>query len=226
MGFAEEHQRWLEYHKKRRTGERLDRLDRGHRHGEQMFVERVWWPIFGKLDDLHPEYEVADWRGRPYFVDFVWKPGQVKFAIEIKGYGPHVQNTDRTRYRQELNRETYLQIAGYRVIAVPYVDLESAPEQTISLLKALLTPCLLKTSSEGSGQFSRIERDILQMASRMNGMIRPVDVVKQMGINRRTAIKHLTTLGDKGKFKPVLTPESNRICRYELVQSMIDSEIW
>ncbi|MFD1908845.1 hypothetical protein ACFSQ7_40020 [Paenibacillus rhizoplanae] len=29
MGFAEEHQRWLEYHKKRRTGERLDRLDRG-----------------------------------------------------------------------------------------------------------------------------------------------------------------------------------------------------
>ncbi|MFD2876002.1 RAP domain-containing protein [Paenibacillus rhizoplanae] len=86
-------------------------------------------------------------------MDFVWKPGQVKFAIEIKGYGPHVQNTDRTRYRQELNRETYLQIAGYRVIAVPYDDLESAPEQTISLLKALLTPCLLKTSSEGSGQF-------------------------------------------------------------------------
>lgn len=226
MGFAEEHQRWLEYHKRRRTGERLDRLDRGHRHGEQMFVERVWWPIFGKLDDLHPEYEVADWRGRPYFVDFVWKPGQVKFAIEIKGYGPHVQNTDRTRYRQELNRETYLQIAGYRVIAIPYDDLESAPEQTISLLKALLTPCLLKNRSEGSEQFTRIERDILRIASRMNGLIRPVDVVKQMGINRRTAIKHLTTLCDKGKFKPVLTPGSNRICRYELVQIMMDSEVW
>ncbi|WP_342477210.1 RAP domain-containing protein [Paenibacillus sp. FSL H7-0350] len=226
MGFAEEHQRWLEYHKKRRAGEHLDRLDRGHRHGEQMFVERVWWPIFGNLDDLHPEYEVADWRGRPYFVDFVWKPGQVKFAIEIKGYGPHVQNTDRTRYRQELNRETYLQIAGYRVIAIPYDDLESAPEQTISLLKALLTPCLLKQRAEGGRQYTRIERDILHMASRMNGMIRPVDVVKGLGINRRTATKHLTTLCDKGKFKPVLTPGSNRICRYELVQSMMDSEIW
>ncbi|ETT55604.1 hypothetical protein C162_02487 [Paenibacillus sp. FSL R7-269] len=226
MGFAEEHDRWLEYHKKRRAGERLDRLDRGHRHGEQMFVERVWWPIFGNLDDLHPEYEVADWRGRPYFVDFVWKPGQVKFAIEIKGYGPHVQNTDRTRYRQELNRETYLQIAGYRVVAIPYDDLESAPEQTISLLKALLTPCLLKQRAEGGRQYTRIERDILHMASRMNGMIRPVDVVKGLGINRRTATKHLTTLCDKGKFKPVLTPGSNRICRYELVQSMMDSEIW
>lgn len=186
-------------------------------------MERVWWPIFGKLDDLHPEYEVADWRGRPYFV---WKPGQVKFAIEIKGYGQHVQNTDRTRYRQELNRETYLQIAGYRIIAIPYDDLESAPEQTISLLKALLTPCLLKNRSEGSSQFTRVERDILRIASRMNGLIRPVDVVKQMGINRRTAIKHLTTLCDKGKFKPVLTPGSNRICRYELVQIMMDSEVW
>ncbi|MEK3834187.1 MULTISPECIES: hypothetical protein [unclassified Paenibacillus] len=226
MGFAEEHQRWLEYHKKCRTGERLDRLDRGHRHGEQMFVERVWWPIFGKLDDLHPEYEVADWRGRPYFVDFVWKPGQVKFAIEIKGYGPHVQNTDRTRYRQELNRETYLQIAGYRVIAIPYDDLESAPEQTISLLKALLTPSLLKTSSEGSSQFTRIERDILRMASRMNGMIRPVDVVEGLGVNRRIARKYINILCEKGKFKPVLAQDSSRVCRYELIHSFIDSEIW
>ncbi|MBP2113262.1 RAP domain-containing protein [Paenibacillus silagei] len=226
MGFAEEHQRWLGYHKKCRTGERLDRLDRGHRHGEQMFVERVWWPIFGKLDDLHPEYEVADWRGRPYFVDFVWKPGQVKFAIEIKGYGPHVQNTDRTRYRQELNRETYLQIAGYRVIAIPYDDLESAPEQTISLLKAVLTPSLLKTSSEGSSQFTRIERDILRMASRMNGMIRPVDVVEGLGVNRRTARKYINILCEKGKFKPVLAQDSSRVCRYELIHSFIDSEIW
>jgi hypothetical protein len=23
-----------------------------------MFLERVWWPIFGNLNDLHPEYEV------------------------------------------------------------------------------------------------------------------------------------------------------------------------
>lgn len=226
MGFVEEHDRWLEHHKKRRTGERLDRLDRGHRHGEQMFVERVWWPIFGNMDDLHPEYEVADWRGRPYFVDFVWKPGQIKFAIEIKGYGPHVQNTDRTRYRQELNRETYLQIAGYRVIAIPYDDLESAPEQTISLLKALLTPCLLKQSAEGGRQYTRIERDMLHLASRMNGFLRPVDVVKQLGIDPRTVKKNLNSLCDKGKLTPVLLQGSIRICRYELVPSVMDNEIW
>lgn len=226
MGFAEEHHKWLEYHKKRRTGERLDRLERGHRHGEQMFVERVWWPVFGNLNDLHPEYEVADWRGMPYFVDFVWKPGQLKFAIEVKGYGPHVTKTDRTRYRQELNRETYLQIAGYRIVAVPYDDLEAAPELTISLLKALLTPCLLKNMAEEGREFTRVERDILRIASRKNRLLRPVDLVNELGIDPRTVKKHINALCEKGKLKPVLAQGRNRVCRYELVPSLMDSELW
>ncbi|NQX45528.1 hypothetical protein HQN87_09315 [Paenibacillus tritici] len=226
MAFAEEHHKWLEYHKKRRAGERKDRLERGHRHGEQMFVERVWWPIFGNMDDLHPEYEVADWRGMPYFVDFVWKQGQVKFAIEVKGYGPHVAKTDRTRYRQELNRETYLQIAGYRIVAVPYDELEAAPELIISLLKALLTPCLLKNMAEGCRPFTRIEADILRMASRKNGYLKPVDVVRGLGLNRRTVIKYMNILCEKGKLKPVPVQGSNRVSRYELIHSFMDAEIW
>lgn len=226
MGFAEEHQKWLAYHKKIRTGERLDRLERGHSHGERMFVERVWWPIFGHLDDLHPEYEVSDWRGRPYFVDMVWKPGQVKFAIEIKGYGPHVQHTDRTRYRQELNRETYLQIAGYRVVSIPYDDLESAPELTISLLKSLLIPYLLKNADGGRSQYSRLEKDILRMAARSNGLIRPVNLVNELGVDPKTLKKCMTSLCEKGKFKPVPTPDNSRICRYEYIHSLLDNELW
>ncbi|AIQ45884.1 hypothetical protein R70723_08335 [Paenibacillus sp. FSL R7-0273] len=226
MGFMEEHQKWIQYHKKRRTGERLDRLGRGHGHGERMFLERVWWPVFGQLDDLHPEYEVLDWRGRPYFVDFVWRPGQVKFAIEIKGYGPHVQNTDRTRYRQELNRETYLQIAGYRVVSVPYDDLESVPELTISLLKSLLIPSLLKTTGGEGHQYTKVEKEILRIAARSNGFIRPVDLVEETGVDLRTIRKYMASLCAKGKFKPVLTRHNSRIYRYEYIHSMLDNELW
>ncbi|MNC37876.1 hypothetical protein D3C75_864590 [compost metagenome] len=226
MGFAEEHQKWLDRHKRRRTGERLDRLERGHGHGERMFVERVWWPIFGHLDDLPPEYEVSDWRGRPYFVDMVWKPGQVKFAIEIKGYGPHVQHTDRTRYRQELNRETYLKIAGYRVVAVPYDDLESTPELTISLFKSLLTPCLLQNEDGERSQYTRMEKDILRMAARSNGLIRPVDLVNELGVDLKTIRKYMASLCEKGKFRPVVAQGSNRICRYEYIHSVLNNELW
>lgn len=226
MGFVEEHQKWLDYHKKRRTGERLDRLERGHKHGEKMFVERVWWPIFGHMDDLHPEYEVSDWRGRPYFVDLVWKPGQVKFAFEVKGYGPHVQQTDRTRYRQELNRETYLQIAGYRVVTIPYDDLELVPELTISLIKSLLAPCMFKNVDEETRRYSRLERDILRIASRWNGSIRPVDLVRELGVNPRTVKKYMNSLCEKGKFRPVLAQGGDRICRYEYSHSFMDNELW
>ncbi|QSF46301.1 hypothetical protein [Paenibacillus tianjinensis] len=226
MGFAEEHQKWLDYHKKQRSGERLDRLERGHGHGEKMFAERVWWPIFGHLDDLHPEYEVSDWRGRPYFVDLVWKPGQVKFAIEIKGYGPHEQNTDRTRYRQELNRETYLQIAGYRVVSVPYDDLESAPELTVSLIKALFIPCLVQNADDEMSRYTRMEKQIMQLAVRSKGYIRPVDLVNRLGVDLRTIRKYMAFLCEKGKFKPVLTQGSSRICRYEYIHSVLDNELW
>lgn len=224
MGFAEEHSRWIQDHIRRRTGERRGRLERGHGHGERMFTEKVWWPIMGNFNDLHPEYEVVDLRGKPYFVDFVWKPGQVKFAFEVKGYGPHVQNTDRTRYRQELNRETYLQIAGYRVVAIPYDDLEASPELTISLLRSLLMPYLALKPEERA--FSRLERDILQIAVRSNGCIRPVDLVKGLGIHPRTARKGLSALCDKGKFSPVVSKESGRVCRYEYIHSYKDNQLW
>ncbi|WP_042204530.1 hypothetical protein [Paenibacillus camerounensis] len=226
MGFAEEHLKWIDYHKKQRSGERLDRLERGHGHGEKMFVERVWWPIFGHMDDLHPEYEVSDWRGRPYFVDFVWKRGEIKAAIEVKGYGPHVQQMDRTRYRQELNRETYLQIAGYQIVAVPYDDLESAPDLTISLFKSLLAPSLLVNTDELEHHYTRLERDIMRAVVRWNGMIRPVDLANGLGVHPRTIRKSLTRLCEKGKLRPVPASGSSRICRYEYIPSMMDSRLW
>lgn len=211
MGFVEEHTKWLQHHLKRRNGERRGRLERGHGHGEKMFLERVRWPVFGSLEDLHPEYEVTDWRGRPYFLDLVWMlaDGRCKFAFEIKGFGPHVQQTDRIRYRQELNRETYLQVLGYKVVAIPYDDLAEQPELTISLLKMLLSPYL--SSRKIDNEYSRLERDVLMLAHRSNKPLRPVDLVKELSINHRTAVQTLQSLTTKGKFKALQLGRSTRV---------------
>lgn len=85
MTFEEEHAAFIRYHLDNRTGERRGRLDRGHRHGESLFLRNVWWPLRGGFEDLHPEYEVLDWRGRSYFADFACLPGFVKLLFEIKG---------------------------------------------------------------------------------------------------------------------------------------------
>ena len=118
MSFTTAYEKWYQDHLERRSGERKDRLKRGLGHGEKVFLEKVWWPLFGHFDGLHPEYEVADWRNMNYFVDLMWRMGSVSIAFEIKGYGPHVQQTDRTRYRRELNREMFLQGLGFQVVSI------------------------------------------------------------------------------------------------------------
>lgn len=87
MGFREEHEQWLGEHVKRRKGERLDALKRGHGYGNRLFTEQVWWPLAGPFQGLHPEYEVKDWRGRSYFVDLLREVGAPRIAFEIMDFG-------------------------------------------------------------------------------------------------------------------------------------------
>lgn len=223
MGFNESHQQWLESHVRRRTGERKSRLQRGHAHAERLFLERVWWPLFGSFDHLHPEYEVMDWRGHPYFVDFAWIQGSIRIVIEIKGYGPHVQNMDRVRYRRELNRETFLLTLGYRVVSIAYDDLEQNPKIILFLLKTLFAPYMTSFAESG---YSFIEREILLLTIRFGKSIRPIDLVRELHLNKRTAVKYLKQLCEKGKLRPIASGESNRVTCYEWVHSLSDDSLW
>ncbi|MGO4693865.1 hypothetical protein AB4Z50_06260 [Paenibacillus sp. 2TAB26] len=217
MEFAEEHEKWLKKHLRASKGEHKSRLQRGHGHGERLFLKQVWWPMMGSFDHLHPEYEVVDWRGNPFYIDLVWQRGATRFAFEIKGYGPHVQNTDRIRYRRELNRETFLQVLGYRVVSIPYDELEEKPQLIVSLLQSLLAPYLVTHTQEQN--MTRFERELLHYAFRSNKNIRPADVMKEFHINRRTAVKYLKRLCDIGKLRPVVSGKGIRIISYELIRS-------
>ncbi|MNF10333.1 hypothetical protein D3C80_2112450 [compost metagenome] len=71
-----------------------------------------------------------------------------------------------------------------------------------------------------------MEKDILRIAVRSNGFIKPVDLVNGLGVDSKTIKKCMTSLCEKGKFKPVPTPDKSRICRYEYIHSMLDNELW
>ncbi|WP_020619602.1 hypothetical protein [Paenibacillus daejeonensis] len=219
MGFEAAYQAWLQKHIRSCTGERRNRLERGHGHGERMFLMRIWYALVGNFDFLHPEYEVRDWRGNPYYLDLVWICGTLKLVIEIKGYGPHVQRTDRIRYRRELNREIYLQVMGYRIIAVPYDELEENPEMILGFFRALLSP--LMTLADKKEDYTLIEREILRLAARWDGPLRPIDVVNEAKVCRRTAVKYLKLLCDKGRLQPHLSAgEAIRVCSYGYIPSL------
>ncbi len=69
MSLENEQEKWINWHLSRRNGERKDALKRGHGYGNRFFIEKIWWPLVGHFEGLHPEYEMLDWRGRSY--DFI-----------------------------------------------------------------------------------------------------------------------------------------------------------
>jgi hypothetical protein len=75
--------------------------------------------------------------------------------------------------------------------------------------------------------FSRLERETLLIALRYNKPIRPVDLVKGLEINRRTAVNCLKSFCSKGKLRPIVSSKAtNVIRRYEYMRSFTDDSNW
>lgn len=218
--FHEKHQAFLASHAARRSGERKGRLERGHLHAETLFLENVWFPLHGHFDHLHPEYEVLDWRGRSYFGDFAYLPGELKFMWEIKGYGPHVQEMDRKRYCEELNRETFLHALGFRVISFAYDDVAHRPELCMTLLRMLLSRYQAAPSPVHRAHLA--EKEVIRLLHQLGRPLRPKDVESHFEINHRTALKMLQSLCQKGWLQPISRTPNGKIVQYGLVRGILE----
>jgi hypothetical protein len=218
MGFEQAHAEWIGVHLKRRKGERRGRLERGHLHGENLFAQKVWWPLKGNFDHLHPEYEVMDWRGRSYFADFAYLLDDcLRLLIEVKSYGTHVRDMDRKGFCNECNRETFLQGVGYRVISFSYDDVADHPELCITLIRLVLSRYLPQNGPTERQVVG--ENEIIRLAISLARPIRPIDVTRHMRINRRTAVQLLQSLCVKGRLIPLKS--GNRVLRYELAKTQL-----
>ncbi|QGQ97457.1 hypothetical protein EHS13_22495 [Paenibacillus psychroresistens] len=224
MDFDNAHKNWLDKHLEKRTGERRGRLERGHQHGEILFLRNVWWALIGNLDDLHPEYEILDLRRRSYFADFAWLPGPVKVIWEIKGYDAHVRDMDRNRYCEELNRETFLQAMGFRVVSFAYDDVAHRPELCITLLRLILSR--YKTGLAPVNILNRIEREIVLLAYQLSRPIRPIDIENHLVIDHRNSVGCLQSLCKKEWLRPIPRGKGHKILHYELLRKSLDEMEW
>jgi hypothetical protein len=220
VNFEETHAAFIHHHIESRTGERRGRLERGHRHGESLFLSNVWWPLRGSFEDLHPEYEVLDWRGRSYFADFAWLPGYVKLLFEIKGFATHVRDMDRQKYSNELNRETFLYTMGYNVISFAYDDVEQHPDMCIALLRMVLSRHQPNQSPISRSLIA--EKEIIRLAIQLAQPIRPKDVERHFEIDHKTAVMMLKKLCTKGWLVPSFRGNGERVVRYELAYNVLD----
>jgi hypothetical protein len=215
--FEEAHAKFIQSHLDRRSGERRDRLERGHSHGERLFLQNEWWPLYGNFNQLHPEYEVLDWRGIPYYIDFAYIRSFIRIGFEIKGFGPHVRDSNRTKYSNELNREAFLTSNGWRIISFSYDDVKNRPEVVQMLIRMNLAPFM--AGQPPVLKPTLIDNELVRLGFHLVRPIRPIDVEHHFGINHRTSIKWINQTCEKGWLRPIIN--GSRIVQYELARDVL-----
>lgn len=221
MSFQHEYDKWIKEHLSKREGERKDALRRGLGYGNRLFAEKIWWQLMGHFKGLHPEYEVKDWRGRSYYVDYMWIVGMHYFAIEIMDFGSHGQ--DRSKFRLDLNRGLYLQSMGYHYIQISLDEMKENPAFVLNMLRSILAPYLAAAWEHKGGcqhTFSKIERQLMRMAIRDQRIIRPVKAAKELELAKDTVIKYCRILVKKGRFRAIPSGASGRVYQYEYLGSV------
>ncbi|WP_373230821.1 hypothetical protein [Cohnella sp.] len=219
MNFDQAHEVFLNSHLGRRTGERRGRLERGHGHGEKLFLQNIWWILKGNFEGMHPEYEIVDWRGKSYFGDFAYIPRiGPKFIWEIKGYTKHIKEMDRQGFGNECKRELFLAGLGFQVISIAYDDIVQQPEIIIALFRMLLSRYESIQMEPEPLLFA--ESEVIRLAMVLSHSVRPKDVTVELRMNHRRAVGLLQSLSDRGWFRPVQGNSGARVVRYELLRSV------
>ncbi|GAA3405494.1 DNA-binding response regulator [Paenibacillus hodogayensis] len=200
MGTNSVYEEWIGWHTSSRNGERRRRVAEGHGHAERLFAESVWWPAFHHFSNLHPEYEVVDFRDGVRFLDFAYIHGQIRVCIEIDGFGPHRRDIDRKQFSDELSRQNQLVIDGWQIIRFSYDDVKEKPRRCQQTLQQLFGR-LFGNAESGEGNLSVLEKEALRYVSRNQGVARPGDLFRYLGVGRKRGNALVQSLIEKKWFQ-------------------------
>lgn len=199
MDFDEAHSAFIAYHLSHRQGERARRLKTGHAHAEREFLRRVWWPAFKTFRGLHPEYEIIDYDGRRRFLDFAFLEDNIKLAIEIDGYGPHVANLDRWQFINQLRRQNHLILDGWAVLRFSYDEVKDEPRHCQRVIQQFFGQ---RRGFDPLDQLDFRERAVVQLAIKNNKPLTPQQVGTLLGLERKAVYRILKRLMEQEWLAP------------------------
>ncbi|WP_026695408.1 hypothetical protein [Peribacillus kribbensis] len=212
MGFEEEYQAFMNAHLQARKGERLRRLEEGHKHAEGLFLKQVWWPLFHHFRYLHPEYEVNDFKDGKRYLDFAYIRPAVRICLEIDGYGPHLKNISRWQFSDSLERQNQLVMDGWTVIRFSYDQVQENPRRCQQIVQQLIGRWLGDELDQTTLSFA--EKEVLRMAIRKGESIFPIEVENYLMLSAKTVRRVLSQLVDKKLLIPATG--TKRIRSYRL----------
>ncbi|MFC0216089.1 DNA-binding response regulator [Paenibacillus chartarius] len=197
MFFSEAFQQWLDHHVSSRQSEAKRRLAKGLGHAEKLFLEKVWWPAYGHFHGLIPEYEVNDFRDGKRFIDFVYICGPLKLAIEIDGYGPHLQNITRDQFADQCIRQNHLILDDWLILRFSYDMVNERPRMCQQMIQQFLGKWL-GTTAEAKRSWTIEEREVLRLTVRKGSHVTPKEAAEALCIPDKRSRKIMQTLVAKG----------------------------
>lgn len=159
-------------------------------------LRHVWWPAFGHLDYLHPEYEATDFGGGSRYIDFAYIRAGIKVAIEVDGYGPHVRDLSRRQFCDQWVRQMHLINDGWVVMRIGYDDVRERPR-----LWQLLQQMVGRLFGDGQKPMHEadcVEKEIIRLALRLGRPLKLQDVRELFGCGYQYARERLTKLEHLG----------------------------
>lgn len=195
MNFDRAYQEYLQFHLDRRSGIRSARLASGQGHAEKMFLKNVWWPMRGHFDDLHPEYEVRDYKEGSRYIDFAFVQPHYRVAIEIDGFGPHWRDISTWQFSESCRRQNQLVIDGWRVVRFSYDDVQDHPRVCQFTLQQLMGG--MSDHAKGLASTSVMEREVIRVALRAVRPVTPRKVSEALQIHPDYAQRLLRGLAQR-----------------------------
>ncbi|CAH1214344.1 hypothetical protein PAECIP111891_04077 [Paenibacillus allorhizoplanae] len=194
--FEVAHDVFIAYHASTRKGDSLRRLLEGHSHAEKLFLLQVWWPAFKHFNDLHPEYEVKDFRDGTRFLDFAFIKHTLKLAIEIDGFTTHASQISRSQFSDHLIRQNHLIIDGWRILRFSYDDIKDRPRMCQQILQQFMGR-YLGMNDASVKVISYVEKEVLRYAINLETLLTIQDVCQVLSIKEQKARRVLKVMLEK-----------------------------
>ena len=205
---------WLAEHCKQSKGERRRRLEQRIGHAEKLFIIKVWRPLFGHLHNLHPEFEIKDFKDGWRFLDFAYLLAGCKICIEIDGFGPHWRDINRNQFSDQLMRQNHLILDGWLVLRFSYDDIAEKPRACQSIIGQLIGRWATGIGNE-LPSLEPLEMLLYQIALSKAEPLTPAHAAQQSGLHRSTAARYLRALTEK---QVLVTSKrgTRKICSYRV----------
>jgi len=188
MKFLDGYEEFIDMHRRMRSGTRLKRLSEGLGHAELTFLQNVWWPIFHHFENLHPEYEIRDYKEGYRYIDFAYIRPNFRIGIEIDGLDSHWRNISKWQFSDHWQRQNSLVIDGWYVLRFTFPDVAEYPRTCQQTIQQLLGNW--QTNAVATKQLSVAQREIVRLAFRSSHPIKPKDASDLLDIST----KHVQSL--------------------------------